>query len=204
VSAPTAAGGELVRPTSLSALAKGSVRTRIIAGEISAGQIYSVPSLADALGVSVTPVREAMLELAAEGLVEAVPNRGFRVVDLSQHDLDEILDLRLMLEAPATVAIAGLSFSPEEIVAHLELVKIIEARAQGGDTAGFLKADRDFKLYGVELLAREGQLEASVHEHRELTEAIRCGDAAAVRTLVTRHLRPTRGVWAGVSESEPT
>jgi DNA-binding GntR family transcriptional regulator len=228
VSASTATGGELVRPSSLSALAKGSIRTRIIAGEISAGRIYSVPSLAEALGVSVTPVREAMLDLAAEGLVEAVPNRGFRVVELSQHDLDEILELRLMLEVPATAAIAGLPFSPEDIEAHLELVKVIEARAQAGDTAGFLEADRDFhlsllsalgnerlvemvsrlrdqtRLYGVELLAREGQLEASAHEHRDLIEAIRRGDADAVRTLVTRHLRHTRGIWAGVSESEAT
>jgi DNA-binding GntR family transcriptional regulator len=228
VSAPTAAGGELVRPSSLSALAKGSIRTRIIAGEISVGRIYSVPSLAESLGVSVTPVREAMLELAAEGLVEAVPNRGFRVVELSQHDMDEILELRLMLEVPATAAIAGLPSSPEDIEAHLKLVEVIEARAQAGDTAGFLEADRDFhlslltalgnerlvemvsrlrdqtRLYGVELLAREGQLEASAHEHRDLVEAIRRGDVAAVRALVTRHLRHTRGIWAGVSESEPT
>jgi DNA-binding GntR family transcriptional regulator len=216
----------LVRPSSLSALAKGSIRTRIIAGEISVGQIYSVPSLAESLGVSVTPVREAMLELAAEGLVEAVPNRGFRVVELSQHDMDEILELRLMLEVPATAAIAGLPSSPEDIEAHLKLVEIIEARAQAGDTAGFLEADRDFhlslltalgnerlvemvsrlrdqtRLYGVELLAREGQLEASAREHRDLVEAIRRGDVAAVRSLVTRHLRHTRGIWAGVSESE--
>jgi DNA-binding GntR family transcriptional regulator len=60
------------------------------------------------------------------------------------------------------------------------------------------------RLYGVELLAREGQLEASAHEHRDLIEAIRRGDADAVRTLVTRHLRHTRGIWAGVSESEAT
>ena len=57
--------------------------------------------------MSATPVREAMLELAADGLVEAVPNKGYRVVELSQHDLDEIFEVRLMLEVPAAEGAAS-------------------------------------------------------------------------------------------------
>ncbi len=82
-------------------MAKESIRVRIVTGEFAAGEIYSAPALAAVLGVSATPVREAMLELTADGLVEVVPNRGFRVVEPSQHDLDEIFELRLMLEVPA-------------------------------------------------------------------------------------------------------
>ena len=68
--------------SSLRERAAASIRNGITTGEIRAGELYSVPTLAARLGVSATPVREAMLDLANEGLVEAVRNRGFRVVEL--------------------------------------------------------------------------------------------------------------------------
>jgi DNA-binding GntR family transcriptional regulator len=218
------ADGGLVRPSRLSGLAKASIRSRINSGEIAVGQIYSVPSIAEALRVSVTPVREAMLDLVAEGLVEAVPNRGFRVIDLTPRDLDEIFQLRLMLEVPTIAAIAATPPGSEEIEAYLELASVIEQTAEAGDTAAFLEADRDFhlallahsgnnrlvelvsrlrdqaRLYGVAQLARQGGLEASAREHRAIIEAIRRGDPAQVTALLTHHLGHTRGIWAGVSE----
>jgi len=222
---PSAADGGLVRPSRLSALAKGSIRARINSGEITAGKIYSVPSLAETLGVSVTPVREAMLDLVAEGLIEAVPNRGFRVIEPTPRDLDEIFELRLMLEVPATAALAAKPSDALDIEAHLRRAEAIEHHAGAGDTAGFLQADREFhlsivgasgnqrlvelvsrlrdqaRLYGVEQLARLGRLEASAREHRDIVEGIRRGDVDGVTELVIRHLRHTRGIWAGVSES---
>ncbi len=56
------------------------LRASIVAGELEPGEIYSAPALAERLGVSATPVREAMLDLAKDGLVEPVRNRGFRIV----------------------------------------------------------------------------------------------------------------------------
>jgi hypothetical protein len=97
---------DLVRPSTLSSLAKDSILVRIVTGEIAAGRVYSALVLAGVLGVSATPVRETLLDLAAAGLAEAVPNKGFRIVDLTQDDLDEILQVRLMLEVPATAEIA--------------------------------------------------------------------------------------------------
>jgi DNA-binding GntR family transcriptional regulator len=224
---PSAPSGEIIRPSRLSSLAKGSIRSRINSGEITVGKIYSVPSLAEKLGVSATPVREAMLDLVAEGLVEAVPNRGFRVIELTPRDLDEIFELRLMLEVPATAALAVKPVGTLDIEAHFRLAEAIEHHAGEGDTAGFLQADREFhlslvgasgnvrlvelvsrlrdqaRLYGVEQLARLGHLEASAREHRDIVEAIRHGDVDEVTALVTRHLRHTRGIWAGVSEAAP-
>ena len=72
------------RPSTLSTLAREAILVRIVAGEIAPGQVYSAPVLAGVLGVSVTPVREALLELAGAGLVESVPNKGYRVVELSR------------------------------------------------------------------------------------------------------------------------
>src|SRR5919202_296505 len=92
--------------SSLRERAAEAIRNGITTGEIRAGELYSVPTLAARLGVSATPVREAMLDLANEGLVEAVRNRGFRVVELTDADLDEILEVRVMLEVPAAGRLA--------------------------------------------------------------------------------------------------
>ncbi|HEY7144759.1 MAG TPA: GntR family transcriptional regulator [Streptosporangiaceae bacterium] len=219
------AGQDLVRPSTLSSLAKESIRMRIVTGEIVAGEIYSAPALAAVLGVSATPVREAMLELTADGLVEAVPNRGFRVVELSPHDLDEIFEIRLMLEVPAAQESARRGISDADRDRFLELAELIEKRAQDGDMVGFLAADRDFhlgllatlgnsrlveivsrlrdqaRLYGLPMLAQRGQLRESAREHREMLEAICRRDAAGVASVTTHHLEHTRGIWAGIAES---
>ena len=56
--------------------------------------------------MSATPVREAMLDLVKDGFVEVVRNRGFRVLEMSEADLDEISQIRMLLEVPSTVAVA--------------------------------------------------------------------------------------------------
>src|SRR5919199_1566442 len=70
-----------------------ALRAALIAGELRPGEVYSAPGLAARFGVSATPVREAMLDLVREGLVDTVPNKGFRVRDLSDRELDEITEM---------------------------------------------------------------------------------------------------------------
>jgi DNA-binding GntR family transcriptional regulator len=140
---PAVAVLDFERPESLSAIAKRLIRTRIVTGEIGGDRIYSVPILAAALGVSATPVREAMRELALEGLLEVVPNRGFRVADVSKHDLEEIFELRSMLEVPAAGQIARFA-TRESLEPCLLLATQIEVFARSADVARFLDADREF------------------------------------------------------------
>src|SRR5688572_23283914 len=66
------------------------LRASIISGELVSGSLHSVASLADTLGVSRTPVREALIELAARGMVRFERNRGVRILQTSIHDLEEI------------------------------------------------------------------------------------------------------------------
>jgi len=215
---------DLVRPSTLSALAKDAILVRIVAGEIAAGQVYSAPGLAAVLGVSVTPVREALLELAAAGLVEPVPNKGYRVVELSPHDLDEIFQVRLMLEVPAAAEVARLGTAAAAMSRFRALIDDIEQHAEDGDIPGFLEADREFhlgllatlgnerltdmvsrlryqaRLYALPTLAERGELKESAHEHRQLLDAISQDDPAAAARIMTHHLQHTRGIWAGQAE----
>src|SRR4051812_407487 len=77
------------------------LRTRILGGELEPDTVYSATTLAADLGVSPTPIREAMLDLANDGLVEVVPNKGYRLTNPTEKDLNEISELRLLLEVPS-------------------------------------------------------------------------------------------------------
>ena len=210
-------------PTSLREQAGQVIRASILAGELEAGEIYSATVLAERLGVSPTPVREAMLDLASGGLVEAVRNRGFRVLTPDDRDLDEISELRLMLEVPAMRVVVERA-KDEQLEAFEEIVAEIEDRAEAADVAGFLVADRAFhlgllellgngrlvaivrqlrdltRLVGITELAREGNLAASAREHRDILDALRARDADEAEALMRTHLIHTRGIWAGRSE----
>lgn len=213
----------LAQPTSLRELAAETIRAEILSGELGAGEIHSAAVIAEKLGVSPTPVREAMLDLANAGLVEPVRNRGFRVLDIDDHDLDEITELRMLIEVP--VARVAASRLTEEILALLEGDVIeIEAAAESGDTRSFLQADRRFhlriletsgngrivrlitqlrdqtRLIGLRPLAKDGGLMASAHEHRLILDALRAGDGGAAQRLMHQHLKHTRGIWAGRAE----
>lgn len=211
---------------SLREQAQQTIRASILAGELEAGEIYSASTLAERLGVSPTPVREAMLELANGGLVEPVRNRGFRVLTPDESDLDEISQLRLMLEAPSMRIVAEQA-SDDDLRELRDTVEQIEATAAAADVAGFLLADRAFHLGMLELtgnrrlvrlvaqlrdqtriagiteLAREGNLAKSAAEHRDILDALQERDADKAQELMKRHLIHTRGIWAGRAEPEP-
>ncbi len=212
--------GTALRRVSLREQALDVVRQALVSGEIKPGDIYSAAALAERLGVSNSPVREAMLTLVHEGLLEAVPNRGFRVVPLSDADLDEVYQLRLLLEVPAMVQLAerGIAAERERLTG---LAEEIERAAAARDVIRFLETDRAFhlellalqgnrrlvsivanlrdqtRLYGLKMLAQQDKLGASAAEHRRLLSAIDAGDTELVSQLTRAHLEHTRHEWAG-------
>jgi DNA-binding GntR family transcriptional regulator len=209
--------------TSLREQAAASLRASILGGELGAGQIYSAQALAERLGVSATPVREALLDLANSGLVEPLRNRGFRVLTVADRDLDEISEIREMLEGPA-MALVVQRASDAELAAVDAIVDALETSAKERDVAEFLVNDRDFhltllgltgnqrlvrevaqlrdqtRLVGIRALAEEDQLSESAAEHRPLLEALKARDAARAEQMMRDHIHHTRGIWAGRDE----
>jgi DNA-binding GntR family transcriptional regulator len=201
------------------------IRASILGGDLAPGEIYSAAILADRLGVSPTPVREAMLDLANAGLVEPVRNRGFRVLTVEDEDLDEITELRVMLEVPALAMVIERA-SDEDLEAIERRLMACDRAAVAGDIPAFLLADREFhlgllglsgnrrlvhlvgqlrdqtQLVGIRNLADAGKLAATAREHRPIVEAVRARDADAAQALMRAHLRHTRGSWAGRREPD--
>lgn len=201
------------------------LRQGIVSGEIQSGELYSATALARRLKVSVSPVREAMLTLVNAGIMEAVRNRGFRVVELSQDDLNEIFEIRVLLEVPAVCALTKCDLAADSEYLD-ELVRATETSAASEDVNTFLAADREFhlalirlhgnerlvatvadlrdqtRLYGLRETAEHSLAEAA-QEHRAMLEALLAGDSALTHTLVTAHLGHVRKEWASPSRDSP-
>jgi DNA-binding GntR family transcriptional regulator len=197
-----------------------TLRAAVISGELRPGVVYSAPSLATQFGVSPTPVREAMLDLAGEGLVDTVRNKGFRVTELSDKDLDELSELRALIEVPTVRRIAEAGVSPAVLDELRPLATEIEEAAARGDLIAHVAADMEFhltllslagnqhlvetvrglrarsRIYGLRTLVDRDALVPSAHEHAELLDLLAAGDAAGVEALMRRHIGHVRGIWA--------
>ncbi|MBU7600505.1 FCD domain-containing protein [Streptomyces sp. P38-E01] len=126
-----------------------ALREALLRGELVPGEVYSAPLLGARFGVSATPVREAMQQLAAEGAVETVPNRGFRVARRTPDELAELAELRTLLEVPTVLALAR-SRPPLTWQALRPLAEAAHRCAARGDTAGYVVADQSFHRALVE------------------------------------------------------
>ena len=209
--------------TSLRERVAESLRAALVSGRMAPGTTYSIPALAEQFGVSATPVREAMLDLVNEGIVAAVPNKGFRVVELSDAELDQITELRRLLEVPTVGALAG-AVDRTSIKRLRSLAKDVSDAAQRADVVGYVEADRELhlamlaqsgnprlveivgrlrdqsRLYGLEQLAADGVLVDSADEHLRLIDALESGDRRAAERVMAHHLDHVRGIWASRRE----
>ncbi|MFY4717113.1 GntR family transcriptional regulator [Streptomyces sp. LaBMicrA B280] len=189
-----------------------ALRTALVAGELKPGEVYSAPVLGDRFGVSATPVREAMQQLALEGAVEVVPNRGFRVVERGARELAELAEVRELLEVPVMLRLARTV--PAARWAELRpLAQDTVRAAASGCPATYAESDRAFHramlafsgndelvriacdlhrraqwpLVGGPVRHARADLVADAAEHVSLLEALVVRDLEVVRELVAEH-----------------
>jgi DNA-binding GntR family transcriptional regulator len=204
-----------------------ALRAAIISGELTPGEVYSAPSLAATFGVSATPVREAMLDLAKENLVVVVPNKGFRVTVVDEEQLDQITAIRRLLEPPVVAEVTDL-IPAEDFAALRQLAQEIVDGARAGDLAQYTEADREFhlrllgysgnqrlvdlvaelrgqtRLVGLASLLDRGYLVSSAREHLDLLDLMERRDAAAVEIFMVRHINHIQDLWSGKAAAGAT
>ncbi|HEU4568713.1 MAG TPA: GntR family transcriptional regulator [Marmoricola sp.] len=197
-----------------------SLRAAILGGEVAPGERLGEVELAEQLGVSRTPVREALRRLAADGLVEVLPNRGARVAQWTTEDLEEIYDLRAMLESHGA-ARAAERIDPAELPALHRLCAEMEACAERGrkrdlDRLAELNAELHRRIVDaaasprlasliaavvqVPLVMRTFQrydadaLQRSLGHHRELVAALAAQDGEWARSVMRSHVLAAKAV----------
>jgi DNA-binding GntR family transcriptional regulator len=188
-----------------------AIRERISSGSLPRGARVHQEDLAEELGVSRTPVREALRRLAAEGLVEMRTNRGARVADVDQSGMRESYEARTVIE-PGAARLAAARRLPEPL-ARMRAAVVAQRRSLRNVQRSF-EANREFHLAlaaasGNEFLVQfaerlwvarigetiyERQVQTQermlldVREHEQIIEAIEAGDARRAESLARRHL----------------
>ncbi|MFC0529177.1 GntR family transcriptional regulator [Phytohabitans kaempferiae] len=166
-----------------------ALRNAIITGELAPGSLHSVNNLATQLGVSRTPVREALLGLAAQNMVRFERNRGIRILQTTAHDIEEIMSLRLLLEVPATYRAVG-HLTDADLTRLRLLFTSMQKAAEAGDEQTMVARDREFHKF---LIAGSGnqRLASFVDSLRDLVQSRGTTTAGHSRTLtdiVAEHL----------------
>jgi DNA-binding GntR family transcriptional regulator len=132
-----------MRHRTMAEYALAELREAIILGELKAGTPLRLDDLARSLGMSISPIREAVRQLEALGLAKHVPHQGAKVIDFDPDDLRDLFAVRLSLESIA-VRRAAEAFTPElEEVARRHLDRLDEVRSTG-DVREAMRAHTDF------------------------------------------------------------
>ncbi|MEC9265267.1 MAG: GntR family transcriptional regulator [Pseudomonadota bacterium] len=201
------------------------LREMIVNNHLPPGSNYLETELAEMLGMSRTPVREAVIVLESQGLVESRPRRGVRVLPLSARDMEEIYEVLTELEAHAAERAASAPIKAADREAVETALRDMDLALAGDDREAWAEADKRFHDLLVQL-AGNGRLTAIVdsfndqvhrarmltvrlrpsptksnQDHRDLFNAILAGDAAKARALHVRHRTEAKNLIIGLLES---
>jgi DNA-binding GntR family transcriptional regulator len=202
-----------LEPASLVDLSLRRLHAEILSGVLPPGERLIEEQLTQRFGISRAPLREALRQLAQQGLIEHLPRRGVRVAELSAADADELLALRELLERHA-VEVALSQPVPGDLTALTDAWQAMAAAASEGD--GF-SANEAHQRFHVEVVALAGQrhllqafepvilklqllmaanlrlaaenqdIRDGIERHKRLLDAIAAGDPAAALDALASH-----------------
>ncbi len=190
-----------------------TLRTAILKGELKPGERLMEIALANRLGVSRTPIREAIRKLELEGLVVMIPRKGAEVARITEKDLRDVLEVRCSLEQLA-VRLACLRITPEGIHALEKACMNFEEAAKSDDVSLNDLAEKDIAFhdviynatgntrlisilsnmweqmyrYRLEYLKSGAQHAKLIEEHRKILETVSAGNADMAEKVITEHV----------------
>ena len=188
-----------------------AIRAAIDQGRMKPGVKYSAYQLAEILGISRTPVRDALLRLEEVGLIKFEARQGFRILLPRPKEIAEIFAVRLALELPAVRKVAAVA-DTSLTRALLEQRRLMQAAAAGGDETAFARHDQRLhdlildaagntrsraivrslrettRLLGASTADRTRTLADIDNEHAPIVDAIAAGDPAAAEAAMRTHL----------------
>ena len=185
------------------------LRDKILNEEYEKGQKLNEVVLSKELNISRTPIREALKQLELEGLVKSIPNKGVYVLGFSSRDIDDMLEIRVVLES-LSVQLAIDRVTQEELDRIKEIYDLLEFYAEKNDQERFTEVNIDFheaiyrathSQYFEQLLS---DINYYIHvtsrhsikqpEHKEIYEAIVKKDKALAKANVEKHIRKTQSL----------
>lgn len=205
---------KIKRPGTLQILVYEKIKELLITGQLEFNTIYSANQFAETLGVSRTPIREALLQLAAEGLLISIQGRGFKIKEFSEKEITDFFEARKMIEAYVIGRLAGVVTEQDLKELDASIKQMID-RADRGDTYGFLEADKTFhmnlihrynnhllesimenirnliSIFGQKALNSSGRFQEVINEHQSILQALHQKDKKKTVKSMNYHLNTT-------------
>ncbi|MEM7440037.1 MAG: GntR family transcriptional regulator [Pseudomonadota bacterium] len=194
------------------------LRSKIFSGELAAGSDHLESELADLLEMSRTPVREAVLTLESQGLLEMRPRKGVRILPLSPDDMAEIYDVLTELESHAAERAAAENFPESDLAALAQAIDDMDKAIADTDLDAWAEADDRFhgelvrlggnsRIQSIVAMMSDQVRRArtttlfmrpvptqSNEDHRKVYQAIREGDAATARDSHRQHRQYAKAI----------
>lgn len=188
-----------------------TLRQAILKGELEPGERLMEIQLAERLGVSRTPIREAIRKLELEGLVLMIPRKGAEVAEISEKSLREVLEVRRSLEELA-IELACQRITPEELTALEEAENRFARAVEDGEVMAIAESDENYHeliyqatandrlvqilnnlreqmyRYRLEYIKDEDRRQILVVEHEHILRAVRRRDIADAKSAVREHI----------------
>lgn len=192
------------------------IKSHILSGELSPDALYSETKLSAEIGVSRTPMREALQCLSQDGYITIVPSKGFKIRQLNEKDMLESIQVRCAIEGYCTYVIAAELDTPKGKKLIKELEKIVKKMEDCADDetklSDFITCDHQFHLLLVDYvgndefnqifqrllylirltsksaLSVEGRIQGTVSEHRAYLEALKAKNSAQAYQCMMHHL----------------
>ena len=199
------------QPESLAKIAYDVLRESILTNKLKQDEIFTEMSLAKDLGISRTPVREALLELSSQGLVTFLPRKGVMLNRYTKQDIEEIFELRKAIELAAIEKVAK-GFESCDFGKIEKILQDQRKAAKKKDYLSYIQADRVFhttfseminnrrfvavmenirdmiQIMGINALVIENRAEEVIAEHEKVLEAVRKGKSLEAREALGHHL----------------
>jgi len=198
-------------PPTLRDMALQAIKDAVLSNKLKPGNFYNERNLANELGISKTPIREALLDLSMRGFITIFPRRGFQVNTLTEKNIQDLFEFRMALEKAVILHIAP-NISNESIT-KIEVINKKAADSLG--QMGFLRYDREMHRYlasltrnqyiisalenvrdliewaGAKVLSIKGRSEEALQEHIVITKMLKKRDVAGAVKEMEEHLRIT-------------
>lgn len=187
-----------------------SLRESIVKGELQSGQKLTEPELAEKLGISRTPIREAFRQLESEGFLTVIPRRGAVVSSITRKEIEDFYEIKSLLEGYAA-RVAAERITKKDIDKLKKINEQLEVLTEGDDVEAFFRKNNEFhntfialcgneKLmelrgdlvqkflrFRLQALAVPGRLMESVKQHRIIIKALIKKDGRLAEAIVIEH-----------------
>ena len=215
-----------VRTKSLKDQAYEILRSSVITGQLEPGRLHNEKDLARGLGISRTPVREALLDLSKEGMIVFVPRKGIMIREITRRDISDVMELRKVIESYIIESCCS-KLTPEDLKRIGKIIEKQRALASKGDHEGYVEADRNFHLFlasrtgnrqllhvmenlrdllhfmAIKAIAYQDRMDQVLREHKRICTALEKRDQKKAKEAMFLHLDTTeRILWASMEADE--